>query len=87
MSTSKRLTSPTIAVLAILIGAALVLLLVLLGGRENVRNNWGPVLLAFWIAGVIGGYMMAWIRSGLGRLIWCALATFLLLALMWPSRL
>ena len=83
MSVPRTLSVPAVAVRALFTGVGLVLLLVLVVGRENVRDVWGPIFLAYWIAGIVGGCMMAWTRPGLRRWAWAAAGTLLLVPLIW----
>lgn len=50
-------------------------------GPGNVKGIWGPVMLAIWIAAIVGGYMTAWTRLGLVRWASASVATLLLLVL------
>jgi hypothetical protein len=83
MSNAYSPSVTAVAVRSLLIGVTLAILLVLVVGRENVRDVWGPILLAYWISGIVGGYMMAWTRPGLRRWAWATVGSVLLVTLIW----
>lgn len=76
------LGAKAVAIRSLLVGGGLVLLLALLVGTENVRGVRGPVMLALWIAGIVGSCMMTWTRSGARRWVWAAIGTVLLTLLV-----
>lgn len=76
MDHSPTLSAGTVALRAMLVGASVLLILLLLG---NEAMPWSAVI-ALWTSAVVGSCMMAWTRQGARRWAWAAAGTFLVLA-------